>query len=365
MEAQQTASPLASLPEQTNGAEAPARYGRWKRAIGLLVALSAKGHQALRRLRWRVLTRPSEGTIARVKLHKQKQHSSGRHYKEAPRASVIVQSFNQVKNIAFLESRLRATCMGELIVCEDGSVDGSLDEWLRRLTHPNDFLIRSNDLHEIRTYTRAVDFTRGEIICLMQDDDRPPKDGRWLSEALQFFELYPRLAVLGGWMGFMNYFAEEYNSPWLLPDRSSIPFTEPQTGRAFMFVENVNIGPYLLRKSAYMNLGGFDLMFSKPGSPGICFESELCYRAWERGYQVGLTDLPVKGPIDGGYLLPGGTMLWAKEERDHNDAVNKQRIAQLHGKHLPTVQAKVKHANQLLRCRPGRTDRAGAQPVPN
>jgi hypothetical protein len=185
----------------------------------------------------------------------------------------------------------------------------------------------------------------------MQDDDRPPQDGRWLVDALHLLEYYPRLAVLGGWMGFMNYFAQEYNSPWLLPNETQIPFEDPNTGRSFMFIENVNIGPYLFRKRSYLELGGFDLAFSKPGSPGICFESELCYRAWRRGYQVALTDLPVKAPVDGGYLLPGGTTLWGKEERDRNDNVNKKRIVQLYNMHLPGIQAQVRRANEALRRR--------------
>jgi hypothetical protein len=320
----------------------------WQRAAAPCFSILERGRQTMRRAQWHVFTRPRQRTIARVKAQKEEQRRSGLAYKEAPRVSVIVQSFNQVKNVAFLESRLRATCMDELIVCEDGSLDGSLETWVGRLTHPNDFLLRSNDLHEIRTYTRAIDLARGEIICLMQDDDRPPADGKWLADALRLFECYPRLAILGGWMGFMDYFANEYNSPWLLPDRSQIPFADSHTGRSFMFVENVNIGPYLIRKGLYLDLGGFDLTFSNPGSPGICFESELCYRAWQRGYQVALTDLPVKAPIDGGYILPGGTMLWGKEERDRNDVLNKKKIVQLHGKHLPAIQAQVRGANRIL-----------------
>jgi hypothetical protein len=328
--------------------ETPAR---WHRTAGPFYSLLNRARQTARRVRWYMFTQPRKRTVARVKAQKLERRRSGQVYQEAPRVSVIIQSFNQVRNVGFLESRLRATCMDELIVCEDGSLDGSLEAWTGRLTRPNDFLLRSNDLHEIRTYTRAISHARGEFICLMQDDDRPPKDGRWLDDALRLFECYPQLAVLGGWMGFMQYFAEEYNSPWLLPDKSQIPYQDPHSGRNFMFVENVNIGPYLLRRRAYLDLGGFDLTFSRPGSPGICFESELCYRAWRRGYQVALTELPVKAPIDNGYLLPGGTMLWAKEERDRNDALNKQRIIELHDTHLPAIQAKVRQANATLHRR--------------
>jgi Glycosyl transferase family 2 len=327
------------------------KFGLSHRAVGSIYLLLVRARQAVRRTRWRAFTQPRQRTVARVKALKQKQHCTGLVYKEAPRVSVVIQSFNQVRNVGFLERRLRATCMDELIVCEDGSLDGSLDAWVRRLTRPNDFLLRSNDLHEIRTYSRAIGHARGEFICLMQDDDLPPKDSRWLAGALQLFEYYPRLAILGGWMGFMDYFAKEYNSPWLLPDRSQIPYEDPHTGRQFMFVENVNIGPYLLRKHAYLDLGGFDLTFSEPGSPGICFESELCYRAWQRGYQVALSPLPVKAPVDDGYLLPGGTMLWAKEERDRNDKLNKKRIIALHNLYLPAIQAQVRQANETLHLR--------------
>ncbi|MGD9617527.1 MAG: glycosyltransferase [Alphaproteobacteria bacterium] len=356
----------------TNQTVSPGRQDGGQRSVSLAAAepsgnaeanslgrLLETVHHAARRFWWNLWAKPHERTIARVKMEKERQRLAGLQYNEAPLVSIIVQSFNQVRNIAFLESRLRNTCMNELIVCEDGSLDGSLEEWTRRLTRPNDFLIRSNDLHEIRAYDRAIALARGEIICLMQDDDRPPKDGAWLAEAVQLFNDYPQLAVLGGWVGFMNYFAQEYNAPWQLGDRD-IPFEHPDTGRPFMFVENVNIGPYLLRRSIYAELGGFDLRFSDPGAPGICFESELCYRAWKRGYQVGLTDLPVKAPIENGYPLPGGTLLWGKQQRERNEQLNKKRIVELHGRHLPVIQAMVAQANGRLRPMKRTADQATA-----
>ena len=61
-----------------------------------------------------------------------------------------------------------------------------------------------------------------------------------------------------------------------------------------MFVENINIGPYFMRKDVFLELGGWDRRCSKAGEPGILFESEICYRAWKAGYQVGLINIPVK-----------------------------------------------------------------------
>lgn len=189
---------------------------------------------------------------------------------------------------------------------------------MRRLTLPNDFLLHSNDLHEIRAYDRAIALAR-------------------------------------------DWFAEEYNAPWLVTGAGRIPTVDPATGRPLMFVENVNIGPYLLRKSAYEDLGGFDLAFSAPGEPGITFEAELCHRAWRHSYEVALTDIPVK-QVTGreSYILPGGTTLWGLEERERNERANKQRLEDLYGEHLATIQEAVSQANTRLAAGAGRSRRVSA-----
>jgi len=302
---------------------------------------------AIRRWRWQLLVRPRATTVADIKSRKAER--ADQVYVEHPAVSIIVQSFNQVRNVAVLESRLRRTCADELIVCEDGSIDGSHEEWMRRLAGPNDFLLHSNDIHEIRSYGRAIDFARGEIICLMQDDDRPPRDGRWLARLLDVFDRYPALAVLGCWCGFDEYFAVEYNAPWLPPGEGAIPSIDPTTRVPLVFVENVNIGPYLLRKSVFQELGGFDLSFSPPGEPGITFEAEYCYRAWRAGYEVALTDVPVKLETgEQGYIFPGGTTLWGNEARVRNEIANKERIEELYGDDMPSIQAAVRAANGRL-----------------
>jgi glycosyltransferase involved in cell wall biosynthesis len=309
---------------------------------------------ALRLWRWKLLLRPRASTIDRVKARKAEQRRAGLEYAERPNVSVVVQSFNQVRNVATLEARLRRTCAEELIVCEDGSIDGSHEAWLCRLTRPNDFLLHSNDVHEIRAYNRAVDYARGEVVCLMQDDDQPPHDGSWLAEALDVFARHPRLAVLGGWCGFNEWFAEEYNAPWLPPGEGTIPTADPDTGRPLMFVENVNIGPYLIRRDAFRELGGFDPRFSPPGEPGITFEAEYCYRAWQHGYEVALTDIPVKLATGRqSYILPGGTSLWGLEARERNERANKQLIEDLYLEHFDAIQEAVRAANERLTARPG------------
>ena len=122
-------------------------------------------------------------------------------YNPAPRISVIVQLFNKKKNIELIISALKAGGADEIIVIDDGSRDGAIEILPQLLTGKNHFVIRSNDLHEVRSYSRAVDFSRGEILALLQDDDLPPGDGNWIRDAIRLFEQYPKLAVLGGYMG--------------------------------------------------------------------------------------------------------------------------------------------------------------------
>lgn len=97
------------------------------------------------------------------------------------------------------------------------------------LDQPNDFLIHSNDLHEIRVLDRAIRFARSDIVCLVQDDDLIPYENGWLDSALTHFTTYPNLAILGGFIGY-----ESFD-----PDPSKV--TPIWGGAQFLFVHHVNI----------------------------------------------------------------------------------------------------------------------------
>ncbi len=278
--------------------------------------------------------------IERVK--RSKSFRRGQPYKERPNTAVIVQSFNQAKNVPTLIQRLRLTGVDEIIVCEDGSVDESRSLWMNNLINRNDFAILSNDLHEIRTYGRAISFTNAELVCLLQDDDIPPESGDWFVQAVELFERYPNLAFLGGWCGFDDWFAIGWNSPFHNTE-GWVAYNDPETGTPFMFVENVNIGPYFLRRSAFLALGGFDTEYSLPGEPGICFESEICYRAWNNGYQVALVPIPFDRS-----QFTGGTFLWDRPTRMANIAKNKERIKQTYGSVHEDIRTRVRLANSAL-----------------
>src|SRR5918997_643556 len=151
------------------------------------------------------MTAVDRDTIERVKTEKRRRRSSPSEYQDRPRLAFIVHSFNRISNIEQLVGGLRGLGEHELIVCEDGSLDGSHEKWMSYLDRPNDFLIHSNDLHEIRILDRAIRFARSDIVCLVQDDDLIPRETDWLEAALGHFAYHPGLAILGGFQGYESF----------------------------------------------------------------------------------------------------------------------------------------------------------------
>jgi hypothetical protein len=273
-------------------------------------------------------------TIERVKEYKQQRGRSAHRYQDRPRLAFIVHSFNRISNIEQLIDGLRLMGDHELIVCEDGSVDGSREKWMSYLDRPNDFLIHSNDLHEIRALDRAIRFARADIVCLVQDDDQIPRETGWLDVALERFARHPRLAILGGFMGFESFDPDPAKAARIW-------------GGGFRFVHHVNIGPYFIRRQHYEALGGWEYSFSEVGEPGICADDELCLRAWMNGYQVGYSFVPFKGPA-GHYPADGGTVLFSNDIRVRNSVRNSDTIFAWYGKHAAHIDHLVEQANAEL-----------------
>ena len=273
--------------------------------------------------------------IERVKADKRKRSSSTDLYQESPRLALILQSFNRISNIEQLVDGVRRLGDHELIVCEDGSLDGSHEKWMSYLTRRNDFLIHSNDLHEIRILDRAIRFARSEIVCLVQDDDLIPRDTNWLDSVLEQFANNPRLAIVGGFMGFDSFDPDPAMAKRILGDED------------FRFVHHVNIGPYFIRRRIYEALGGWEYSFSQVGEPGIGYDNELCLRAWLSDYQVGYTFVPFKGPA-GHYPANGGTVLFSNEVRVRNSVKNSDVIFERYGPHAERIEMLVAAANATL-----------------
>jgi glycosyltransferase involved in cell wall biosynthesis len=273
--------------------------------------------------------------IERVKADKKRRRSTGIRYQDRPGLAFIVQSFNRISNIEPLIDGLRGMGQHELIVCEDGSLDGSREKWMSYLDRPNDFLIHSNDLHEIRILDRAIRFARADIVCLVQDDDVIPRETDWLESALRQFSNRPKLAILGGFQGFESF------------DPDPAKAKRIWGGDEFRFVHHVNIGPYFIRRRSYEALGGWEYSFSEVGEPGICCDTELCLRAWMNNYQVGYSFVPFKGS-SGHYPADGGTVLFSDDIRVRNSVRNSDTIFQMYGPHARRIDELVAGANSVL-----------------
>jgi glycosyltransferase involved in cell wall biosynthesis len=291
---------------------------------------------------------------AAVRRAKQSRAAMPFEFKESPNVSLTLLSYNHRGNIEKIVDRIRLTAAEELIICEDGSVDGSEEVWRRVLTRPNDILINSNDIHEIRSYNRAISLARGELVAVLQDDDIPPENPSWVADAITLFQKFPKLAVLGCWNGAMlnlqnqeDWIEYSVGPGYLSMPASrerSIDLMEPESRLPFQFIETVGIGPIFFRRADFEALGGFDIQLSRPGEPGIWLDYDICLRAWLSGRQVGVyqTDLFQRGV--GG----SGTFMFASSQRAANFNKNLKRAQLTFAGRMDAVRGEIDKLNRGL-----------------
>ncbi|MGH2702531.1 MAG: glycosyltransferase family 2 protein [Actinomycetota bacterium] len=231
-----------------------------------------------------------------------------RAYRQDPCSAIVIQTHNKAKNLPMLIECARRAGAEELVVIDDGSADGSLSIVQDLLRGRNEFALRSNDLFEIRMYNRALSFTRAEYVALLQDDDIAlPGDDDWLVNAIGLFTQHERLAVLGGRDALALH----------VQDDMRVGYRATGTGD-FSFAEYVNRAPFIVRKSAWSDLGGFDEGFA----PFQCDDVDFCIRAWLNGWHVGHRAMPFVRDVG-----VGGMRLLSDERRAGQMARNWAIIA--------------------------------------
>lgn len=279
-------------------------------------------------------------------------------YNEEPLITFIVQFFNKKQNINKLIPRLRVNLNEELIIIDDGSSDGSYGEWPALLNRPNDFLIRANDLFEIRTYDRAISMARGKYICLLQDDDLPPVDNIWIKQAIQLFENHNNLLILGGRDATTLLTPDPVSSEsescyYRKGDIAGTPgvakykiykkplFKDPKTGIPFMFSMSVNRAPTFIRRQQFLDLGGIDQSYA----PFQCDDTDACIRAWQNGFQVGFYSCPFIRDVG-----IGGMRAFNSNKVPAQARKNWLRIYDAYGSDIAdeSLENSVKSANEIL-----------------
>ena len=253
------------------------------------------------------------------------------HAGQQPKLSAIVQSFNHHGNIANIsQSLIDSKLVEEIIVSEDGSTDGSLHDWSDILTGKNHFVIRSNNLHELRSYNRAMRMSSGDIVVLLQDDDLLPSSDDWIHQAMDMFDNMPELGVLGGYIGQLWNHAtgagHEYGEQKSTHGghrngkTERIPFVEPNSNQPFMYVECAWIAPVFIRRSLLRKAGGLELTIAKRGEPGVWQDCVFSYEAWVNGYTVGVYSAPFKRGV-GGHGSTSSMVKTKQRERVYERAI--------------------------------------------
>ena len=177
-----------------------------------------------------------------------------------------------------------------LIVHEDDGEPSHAARWQRSLRNygRNATLVLSQNVHELRAYNMAARMRKADIVVFLQDDEEPPaSEGcEWLGRGLAAFGLNKQLGAVGLRRGATNGDWDDevrrHGRPSL--GQSALCSTELE-GQA-RYVLAVDLAPLLVRRKAFVEVGGFPTFLTPPGVPGVGMDTLLSIRLWRRGWQV-------------------------------------------------------------------------------
>jgi hypothetical protein len=229
-------------------------------------------------------------------------------YIKNPKVTLIMQFFNHANFIPLHSERIKKNkIIEEVIICEDGSSDNSLNLWNQYLTRRNDIVIRTNDFHEIISYNRASRYANGEYLCFCQDDDLLPANDTWLRNAIKLFEEDKKLGLIGCISGDnfknnndINFQRRQGKYNWYATDRlcknskTANTINTKLKNIKFRYISSIIIGPVIIKKELFDKLGGWNYDFSEPGICGIGLDWDLSFKCWKEGYRVGCMPIDLK-----------------------------------------------------------------------
>jgi len=172
----------------------------------------------------------------------------------APSVSAVIVTWNRRDALEIVLDRLSELAVDEVVVVDNGSEDGTAE--LARSRGGNVRVLEQGENLGIAGRNRGAEAASGELL-LMLDDDAYPLPGA-VEALVERFEADPRLGAAGGFVrdvdaeGTVLRSTELGTFDWWL--RSGRKGEAPPEGLpAFFFPE----GASLLRRSAYLEVGGF------------------------------------------------------------------------------------------------------------
>lgn len=262
-------------------------------------------------------------------------------YVHQPEVTVVIESHNKSRQVAHVVKKIRQRPQTEIIVIDDGSSPEHTRALVALLTGANEWLLRANDLYENLTYDRCLHMAAGRYVALLQDDD-DFDSLQWIDRAVNFFERYPRLCILGGSDALRLAF-EEKPSP-IMVGRHTLTFRGPRAYgerikpyRPFDFVPAVNRAPMWIHRALFLeHLHHIDPRFA----PFQYDDYELCSRAWLQGLQVGWYDAGFHS------LSAGGMRLWNRLFTQQQVVANGPLLHELYYPHRDEIDQNVEEARR-------------------
>ena len=197
------------------------------------------------------------------------------HYK--PKVCFIMQYFKKpelikriIKNIRKISDNL------EIIISNDSSSD--IDIFKECLDHRNDIMICSKDLGEYIGYNNCVKLTNAEFIIIAQDDDVPPDTNIWWHQIMDKFKKDQKLGLINLFKGGFNYASGSQDK--LICDGT----------KGFKYTNWNAIGPFIMRRKAFLKCGMFDSKYFRVGECGGGADAALSTRMWLNGYRSAILD---------------------------------------------------------------------------
>jgi hypothetical protein len=250
-----------------------------------------------------------------------------------PRVSFALQYFKRPNLVQKIATQLvgYATKYNfpiEVLINDDSATE--IQEWHEALEKIPHAIVCAGNVHEIRGYNRLALMSRAQIVAVIQDDDLPPLEPNWLIQAEDNFYEHKNLALIAGLVGQIQ--GGPDTGRWGKQRGrhvKQIPYYDKK-GRPFMFVSWANIGPFVLKRDAFLMSGMFHDSYSCRGDPGIGFDYEYGIRLWRNNKEVALTIMQFRYHVGASRSSGTRSSVAMKTRRDSIEARNTKLIHNVH-----------------------------------